>query len=61
MMFILTPVSKVLEEAVLAIKHIGHGIETYPLSDYLMQSIFIKMISQEQKIKCTVVFATNDF
>lgn len=61
--FILTPISKVLEEAVLAIKHIGHGIETYPLSDYLMQSIFIKMTgAQEQKIKCIAwELATNDF
>lgn len=48
--FILTPVSDILKEAVQAINPIGSGIETYPLSDYLMQSIFIKMTgAQEQK------------
>ena len=61
--FILTPVSAVLEEAILAIRHIGNGIETYQLADYLMQSIFIKMTgAQEQKIKCIAwELATNDF
>lgn len=61
--FILTPVSGILEEANLAINPIGCGIETYPLLDYIMQSIFIKMTgSQEQKLKCIAwELATNDF
>lgn len=61
--FILTPVLEILEEAVLSIKHIGHGIETYPLSDYILQSIFIKMTgAQEQKLKCIAwELASNDF
>lgn len=61
--FILTPVSDILQEAISAMKHIGSGIETYPLSDYLMQSIFIKMTgAQEQKMKCIAwELATNDF
>lgn len=51
--FILSPINKILEDAVSASSGVGCGIETYPLSDYLMQSIFIKMTGfQEQKIKC---------
>ncbi len=51
--FILSPISKILEDAVSASSGAGCGIETYPLCDYLMQSIFIKMTGfQEQKLKC---------
>lgn len=60
--FIETPVSDILEEAISAMKHIGSGIETYPLLDYVMQSVFIKMTgAQEQKMKCIAwELATND-
>lgn len=34
--FILTPISEILREAVMSCKSIGKGIETYPLSDYIM-------------------------
>ena len=51
--FILTPMSTILEEAIQASSGIGSGIETYPLCDYIMQSIFLKMTGyQEQKMKC---------
>lgn len=60
--FIETPVSNILKEAVQAINPIGSGIETYPLYDYVMQSVFIKMTgAQEQKLKCIAwELATND-
>ena len=61
--FILSPMSKLLREAVISINGIGIGVETYPLCDYIMQSIFLKMTGyQEQKMKCIAwEIATNDF
>ena len=61
--FILSPISKYLQEAISATAGIGDGIETYPLGDYIMQSIFLKMTgSQEQKMKCIYwELATNDY
>jgi len=61
--FILSPVSDILHDAVSASAGIGNGIETYPLCDYIMQSVFLKLTgSQEQKMKCiTWEMATNDY
>lgn len=61
--FILTLMSTILEEAIQASSGIGNGIETYPLCDYIIQSIFLKMTGyQEQKMKCIAwEIATNDF
>lgn len=61
--FILSPISKILEDVVSASTGIDSGIETYPLHDYVMQSTFIKMTGfQEQKMKSICwVMATNDF
>lgn len=51
--FILTPIENILEEAVQATSSISDGIETYPLCEYLMQTVFLKMTGfQEQKLKC---------
>lgn len=51
--FIFSPISKILREAVSASAGIGAGIETFPLCDYVMQSVFMKMAGfQEQKMKC---------
>lgn len=51
--FIFSPISNILKEAASASTGIGAGIETFPLCDYVMQSIFIKMTGfQEQKMKC---------
>lgn len=61
--FILSPISNLLREVVTASSGIGSGIETYPLCDYIMQSVFLKMTGfQEQKMKCiTWEIATNDY
>ncbi|WP_430974669.1 hypothetical protein [Sunxiuqinia rutila] len=61
--FILTPVSTILKDVILANSGIGAGIETFPLSEYVFQSIFLKMTGfQEQKMKCiSWEMATNDF
>ena len=39
------------------------GLETYPLSEYLMQSLFLRMTGfQEQKVKCILwELATDDY
>lgn len=61
--FILMPIDKILKEAVFATNAVGFTIKAYPLYDYIMQSIFIKMTGfQEQKLKCIVwELATDDY
>lgn len=51
--FIMTPIETIMEEAVGACAVLGGGIETYPVSEYVFQSVFLKMTgSQEQKLRC---------
>ncbi|VTY27763.1 hypothetical protein [uncultured Streptococcus sp.] len=61
--FIFTPITTVLKEAVAASYVIGNGIETYALSEYIMNSLFLKMTGfQEQKMKCIAwEMATYDY
>jgi len=61
--FILSPITDILKNAVTATVGIGSGIETYPLCDYVLQSVFLKMTGfQEQKMKCICwELATNDY
>lgn len=61
--FILTPSFEILKEFVSAHKGIGNGIETYSLSEYTFQSVFLKLTGeQEQKMKCICwELATDDY
>lgn len=61
--FILTPITKILEEASYSTSNIESGLDSYPLSDYIMQSLFLKMTGfQEQKMKCILwEMATDDY
>lgn len=61
--FICTPVISILDEAVSAFKGVGNGIATYPLQEYIMHSVFLKMTGfQEQKMKSICwELATNDY
>ena len=61
--FILSPCSEILKDAVSASSGIGSGIETFPLCDYVVQSVFLKMTgAQEQKMKCICwELATYDY
>lgn len=61
--FILSPVTDILNDVVTANVGIGNGIETYPLGDYIMQSVFLKVTGfQEQKMKCICwEIATHDY
>ena len=42
--FILMPMNTILKDAILATSGIGNGIETYPLCDYIIQSIFLSFL-----------------
>ncbi|MFC3851290.1 hypothetical protein ACFOSD_06745 [Salinispirillum marinum] len=61
--FIFSSISKMLGDAVTATSGVGFGIETYPICDYVMQSIFLKMTGAlEQKMKCiSWEMAANDY
>lgn len=61
--FILSPITNILQELVYANSGIGDGIENYPLSEYILQAVFLKMTGfQEQKMKCICWdIATNDY
>jgi hypothetical protein len=61
--FISSSITEILRDVVIASAGIGSGIETYPLCDYIMQSVFLKMTGfQEQKMKCICwEMATNDY
>lgn len=51
--FILTPISEILSEAGVAIGNQPRGIENYPLKEYFLQSVFLRLTgAQEQKCKC---------
>lgn len=61
--FILTPISKELDEAQFALAPLEGNIDNYPLFDYVMQSLYLKMTGfQEQKVKCiSWELATDDY
>lgn len=51
--FIHEPLKDILDKAVISSNVLGNGIETYPISDYVFQTMFLKMTgAQEQKLKC---------
>lgn len=61
--FIITPIIDILTESVVACQCVGDGLETQPLSEYIMQSTFLRMTGAlEQKMKCVCwELATNDY
>ena len=61
--FIKTPLIGILEDGINACRGAGCVMEAYPLRDYIMQSLFLKMTgAQEQKLKCLCwEMATNDY
>ncbi|PUZ25495.1 hypothetical protein DCC81_14520 [Chitinophaga parva] len=61
--FILSPITEILKDAVAASTGIGVGIEAFPLTEYVMQSTFLKMTGfHEQKMKCICwELATDDY
>ncbi|SUB89555.1 Uncharacterised protein [Porphyromonas macacae] len=61
--FILAPIQEILADGINACKGIGNGIETQPLSEYILSSLFLKATgAQEQKLKCICwEIATHDY
>lgn len=61
--FILTPITVIFEEALIASSTINRGMESFPLSEYLMQTTFLKLTgASEQKLKCILwELATDDY
>ena len=61
--FILAPILEVFADGVNACKGVGDGIETQPLSEYILSSLFLKATgAQEQKLKCICwEIATHDY
>ncbi len=51
--FIMKPETTLIKEAVRSLDATNGGIETYPISDYLLHSLFLRLTgAQEQKLKC---------
>lgn len=61
--FIKTPIFEILQDGVNACRGVGCVIESYPLREYILQSLFLRMTgAQEQKLKCICwELATNDY
>ena len=61
--FILKSITEILQGATISCKSVGFGIEGFPLNEYVLQSVFLKMTGfQEQKMKCICwELATNDY
>lgn len=61
--FIKTPILKILEDGVNACNGVGRDMEAYPLYEYIMQAIYLKITgAQEQKLKCiNWEMATHDY
>lgn len=61
--FILSPMTDLVRQASGAISCLKGGIEVYPISEYVLQSLFLKLTGfQEQKMKCVCwELATLDY
>ena len=61
--FILTPIAYIINDAANSCSLLSNGMSSYPLGEYLLQSIFLKMTgAQEQKFKCVAwELATVDY
>ncbi|WP_311419344.1 hypothetical protein [Kingella denitrificans] len=61
--FICEPITNILERGLSSFSVLSDGIERFPIEDYVLQSIFLKMTGfQEQKLKCILwTMATYDY
>ena len=61
--FILSSITDILNDTISASTGVGIGIEAFPLTEYVMQSTFLKMTGfHEQKMKCICwELATDDY
>lgn len=61
--FISAPLLNILKSGINASNPVVPGIETFPMSEYFFQSLFLKLTgAQEQKLKCILwELASNDY
>lgn len=61
--FIETPLLRILEEGIQACRPLGDGIQTEPMKEYFLSSLFLRMTgAQEQKLKCVLwELTTHDY
>lgn len=61
--FILSDVFEILDDAIMASSSINQNIANYPICDYILQSVFLRLTGyQEQKLKCILwEMASDDF
>ena len=61
--FIQTPIRTILEQGINASRSLIFGIESFPMSEYYLQSLFLRMTgAAEQKMKCILwQMATDDY
>lgn len=61
--FILTPIQAILEQGINAAQSLPYGIDSFPISEYHLQSLFLRMCgASEQKMKCILwQMATDDY
>ncbi|MBS1686928.1 MAG: hypothetical protein JSS76_19480 [Bacteroidetes bacterium] len=61
--FIQSPITNILQDVVSASASVGTGMEAFPLTEYVLQSTFLKMTGfHEQKMKCICwELATDDY
>ncbi len=61
--FILSDIFEIVDDAIMSASTIGQNISHYPLCEYILQSVFLRLTGyQEQKLKCILwEIASNDF
>lgn len=61
--FILEPIINILKKGISSLSNLGDNIETYPVQEHILRSIFFEMTGfQEQKMKCILwTLATYDY
>ena len=61
--FITSDIFEIVDDAIMSTSTIGQNIAHYPLCEYLLQSVFLRLTGyQEQKLKCILwEIASDDF
>lgn len=61
--FIISDIFDIIDDAIMSASTIGQNIAHYPLCEYLLQSVFLRLTGyQEQKLKCILwEIASDDF